>query len=212
MRVLVFGASITQGFWDSEGGWVARLRRYYDKLQIQDLKNNDQPTVFNLGISGDTTRGVLKRLENEVKARVWPGEEFAFIFCIGTNNTLIKKDGTNLSNPEEYAVDIQKIIDQAREYSQNILLVELPPCDESLTQPVFWADVSYTNERIELFNETLRRLAGKNNLPLVLVFEEFKKRLESGDDLLADGLHPNDAGHQIIFELVLPRLNELLNT
>lgn len=31
MRVLVFGDSITQGFWDTEGGWVERLRKYYDQ-------------------------------------------------------------------------------------------------------------------------------------------------------------------------------------
>jgi lysophospholipase L1-like esterase len=27
-----------------------------------------------------------------------------------------------------------------------------------------------------------------------------------------DGLHPNDAGHQLIFELVRPELDKLLNT
>jgi lysophospholipase L1-like esterase len=30
MIVLVFGDSIAQGYWDSEGGWVERLRKAND--------------------------------------------------------------------------------------------------------------------------------------------------------------------------------------
>ncbi len=58
MRVLVFGGSTTQGFWDSEGGWVARLRKFYDLLQLEDLKKRDEPTVFNLGIAGGTSNTI----------------------------------------------------------------------------------------------------------------------------------------------------------
>lgn len=46
MRVLVFGDSITQGYWDTEGGWVKRIRSHYDLLQITDLNGRDEPTIF----------------------------------------------------------------------------------------------------------------------------------------------------------------------
>jgi lysophospholipase L1-like esterase len=49
VRVLVFGDSIAQGFWDSEGGWVERLRKHYNSLALEDLKSNQQPEIFNLG-------------------------------------------------------------------------------------------------------------------------------------------------------------------
>lgn len=68
MRVLVFGASITQGYWDTQGGWVQRLRTHYDKKQIADL-TKDNPSVFNLGVSADTTKDILERFEAETKAR-----------------------------------------------------------------------------------------------------------------------------------------------
>lgn len=29
-KILVFGDSIAYGKWDSDGGWVARLRKYVD--------------------------------------------------------------------------------------------------------------------------------------------------------------------------------------
>jgi lysophospholipase L1-like esterase len=50
MRILVFGDSITQGFGDTEGGWVERLRHDYDVETIKDLRaNTNYPTIFNLG-------------------------------------------------------------------------------------------------------------------------------------------------------------------
>jgi lysophospholipase L1-like esterase len=210
MRVLVFGASITQGFWDLEGGWVARLRKYYDERQFEDLRSNDEPTIFNLGISGDNTHRLLRRFKNEIAARVIPGSKPAIIISIGTNNALIKSDGKNQSEPGEYTQDLRKIIDIAREFSDKIMFVELLPCDEKLTRPVFWQNITYANDRLELFNKAMRQLATEQRISYVPMFEEFQKRLEAGEKLLADGLHPNNDGHKLMFELIQPELDKLL--
>ena len=106
MRVLVFGASITQGFWDSRGGWVERLIEHYNNLALQDLRSNNQPEVFNLGISGDTTTGLAKRFKNEVDVRLWPKEHYIFIFSIGTNNAAIEQ-GQPRSTSEKYQADLE---------------------------------------------------------------------------------------------------------
>lgn len=212
MRVLVFGASITQGFWDPEGGWVNRLRKYYDERQLTDLRNGNEPTIFNLGISGDTTQGLIKRFRHETQARLWPNEEFVLVFSIGTNNALIKSDGTSLASPEEYAADIQQLINEAREFSDKIMLVEIAPCDDKLTNPVFWADISYSNERIAKFNSALRDVATNSNLSCVKIYDELNKRIEKGEQLLEDGLHPNAEGHEAIFEIVRPELDKLIDT
>jgi len=64
MKVLIFGDSITQGFWDIEGGWAARLRKTYDQKAV-DSDDYDQPTIFNLGVSGNSNGDVIKPLKKE---------------------------------------------------------------------------------------------------------------------------------------------------
>ena len=98
-RIMVFGASTTYGKCDPDGGWVGRLRKYID----QQAENIDLNSVFNLGISGDTTEDVLKRLEFETKQRIKEGDELIFIFGIGANDTqfLHDKQITKIS-PERF--------------------------------------------------------------------------------------------------------------
>lgn len=134
MRVLVFGASITQGFWDTEGGWVQRLRSHYDKLNLKN-SNRDQPTIFNLGISGEMTSGLLKRFTNETEARVWPNEKFTFIFSIGTNDAAV--DGTDKlhSTPERFRNDLEALVEQAKKYSDRIMFVGLIACAKRKRHP-----------------------------------------------------------------------------
>ena len=68
-RILVFGYSIAQGYWDIEGGWVQRLRRYLDKKALESKDLLPSWSIFNLGISGETIDHLLDRFDSEVKAR-----------------------------------------------------------------------------------------------------------------------------------------------
>ena len=208
MRVLVFGDSIVQGFWDREGGWVQRLRVFYDDLQIADL-SRDEPTVFNLGISGDTTKNVLQRFVQETEARKWPGEEFVFVFAIGTNDSLAHARDYE-SSPEIYADQLKELVSKASKFSAKKLFVGLTSINEKLTNPYMYSltGKKYTNARIWEFETILRKFCDNNRLPLVKIFEKFKSR----DDLLADGLHPNDEGHKLIAGLVLPELKKLIGS
>lgn len=211
MRVLVFGASVTQGFWDADGGWVQRLWHHYI---TQFMEDNARPyiTIFNLGISGDSTRELLKRIENETIARKWPGEEFAFIISIGINDSFLKNKTTENMSIEEYRSNLKKVVEIAKKYSGRILLLGLQYCDEKLTDPTQWNNgISYKNDRIKAFDEQISRTAGLLDVYYFPIFEEFKTRHEQGENLYTDGLHPNDAGHQLIFELVRPELDKLLD-
>ncbi len=210
MRVLVFGASITQGFWDSEGGWVARLRKHYDKLQIDNPKT-DQPVIFNLGISADTVGDVLKRFVPETEARKRFGD-VAFVFSVGTNDAAVgayrAKDFK--SSPSQYKKELTQLILTAKKYSNQILLVGLPSCDEAKTTPVNWANVHYTNERIKIIENAIKEVAEEQSVTFVPVYNEFKKRQDSGVDNFFDGLRPNNNGHELIVNLVKPELEKLL--
>ncbi len=210
MRVLVFGASITQGFWDTEGGWVARLRKHYDKLQI-DKPETDQPVIFNMGISADTVGDVLNRFVPETEARKRHGD-VAFIFSVGTNNAAVGAYRTQdfKSNPAQYKNEMTQLILSAKKYSNRILLVGLPSCDEAKTTPVSWADVFYTNERIKIIENLMKEVAIEQSLTFIPIYDEFKNLQDKGEDNLYDGLHPNNVGHEIICNLVKPELEKLL--
>lgn len=205
MRVLIFGDSITQGFWDIEGGWVSRIRKHYDQQMI-DGTDNDPPTIFNLGVSGNSSDDVLARFENETKARAT--EELAFVVAIGVNDARTKA-GVNYSDPTRYRQNLSEILRLAKQYSSKILFVGLTPCVEERSNPVSWGDTGYTNGRIKEFDDTLREFCQESHVPFVEVYKPFAKA-EAESELLPDSLHPNDKGHKLIADLVMPGLFELL--
>jgi lysophospholipase L1-like esterase len=208
MRVLVFGPSAVQGFWDVDGGWVGRLRKHYDKLQMKDFFV-EQPCVMNLGISGEETSSLLERMENEAKARE-NDKGISFVISVGGNDSSLE-DGQLKSTPEVFKSEAEKLIEKARQYSDKIMFVGLNSCDESLTNPVAWADIYFRNELRVSFEKITQELCEQQKVPFVPIFEIFYKKMTAGEKLLAhDGLHPNSTGHELIFQLIRPELDKLL--
>jgi lysophospholipase L1-like esterase len=207
MRVLVFGASSAQGYWDSQGGWVDRLKFFYQNSQMRDF-SKDIPKVMNLGVSDDTTAHILNRIGPEAKARE-NAKGVSFIIQAGSNNSA-ELDGQLRSSPEEYQADLTRLIETARQFSDKVLIVGFPAVDESRTCPLSWApNMYFKNKNIRLFEDAAANKCEDMDVPFIPVHEKFQN---SGEDLQAhDGLHPNDAGHQLIFELVRPELDKLLN-
>lgn len=206
MRVLIFGDSITEGMWDSKGGWAHRLVADFFAEQMKDLSNNDVPWVINLGISGNTTRDLLTRLE--VEAAACMDKEKVFVIAIGTNDAWTNGDGSFNMTVEEYADNIKQLIAKARKFSNKILFVGPPCAEESRTLPVSWCDISYTNERLQLFDRALRDICAAEGVGYLPIFDAFREQ-HLHQNLLPDGLHPNDAGHLLIYERVKLALQNL---
>jgi lysophospholipase L1-like esterase len=206
-RILIFGDSITQGMWDSRGGWAQRLIDDQFERQMADLEA-DLPLVFNLGISADTTTHLLKRFEAETKARQRPG--LAFVFAIGTNDSMLA-DGQPFLAPEQYAANIESLVAKAKQFTdpQRILFVGLQPCDETRTAPVSWGSFEYTNQRLQLFDRKLKEVCAGQAVAYAPVFEAFQKAQKDEHDLLIDGLHPDDKGHELMYQLVAPAVAKL---
>jgi lysophospholipase L1-like esterase len=58
----------------------------------------------------------------------------------------------------------------------------------------------------------MSEVALDNNILFVPIFNSMKEKMDAGSDLFADGLHPNNDGHQLIFELVRPELKKYLTS
>lgn len=212
MRVLVFGDSIAQGFWDVEqGGWVQRLRRTYAEQDIQDLTKRRQE-FFNLSVSGDSANSIVKRLPYEVETRRWQGEPFVLIFAVGLNDTQFAGDEI-MATPEQYRDELDVLISGAGHYSKKLLFVGLAPVDDELCNPYRYnpRGVCFKNDRIMEFEEVLRKVCLEKEVPHVQIFEKFQAE-HTQNELLADGLHPNESGHQFMADLIKPYLDNLLKS
>lgn len=204
MAILVFGDSITYGCWDEQAGWSARLRKFLDKslLSNPNFDDNNAILVYNCGISGDTTAGLLERLEDEAKRRLGQGEEAIIIFAIGINDSQFvqSKNGMRTS-PDEFQNNLEKLILLARKFSQKIVFLGLTPVDEAKTVPISWdKDKTYKNEYIQKYNDILKLVCKKNKVYFIKIFEKFMKMDYKA--MLKDGLHPNTKGHAKIFGVV----------
>ncbi len=160
---LVFlGDSITQGWGDNIGGSLANVK------------------VANRGISGDTTRGVLIRLKEDVLALNPSG----VVLLIGTNDLEEKAD------PEVIAGNLKLILAALKEHNAKmpIILCQVFPSSASKNRP---------SEQIKKVNQ-LYAAAVKGDAQVTFI-ETWPLFADAQGDAkkeeFPDLLHPNKAGY-----------------
>ncbi len=208
MNILVFGTSITQGYWDTEGGWVGRWRKQCDEAQLQDLDKN-MSVIFNLGVDGNTTKDIVGRIVSETKARTTGKRLPVVIVQVGTNDSL-EENGAPWVSREDYARNLEAIIQLVQPVSSRLVFVGLSACDETKTTPVSWGGFYYSNANIKAYEQTMQTVAAAHNIPFIPLFDRFAEAMRA-QSLLSDGLHPNSAGHQVMFEIVLSEITPVLS-
>jgi lysophospholipase L1-like esterase len=196
MNLVVFGDSITWGACDSDrGGWVSRLRCDFES-RGQDV------SVYNLGISGDTSLGLLERVEGETRVR----KSDLVVIAIGTNDSLYIHSENRLQvDIDDFSQNLEKILSVVRMETTKIVFIGLTEVDEAKTQPIPWdVDKSYRNSDINMFDCEIKAFCSRN----LLKFISMKEVL--GDSDLADGLHPNAEGHEKMFRHIKAELESFL--
>jgi lysophospholipase L1-like esterase len=162
-KSLVFlGDSITQGWGDDMGGSFPGVK------------------IANRGISGDTTRGVLIRLEQDVLA-LHPG---GVVLLIGTNDL---EEG---ADPETIAANLKLMLAKlkAQNAKMPIILCQVFPSSESKKRPA---------DKIKKVNQ-LYAAAVKGDAQVTLIETWLLFANPQGDakpEEFPDMLHPNKAGY-----------------
>ncbi len=163
-NALVFlGDSITQGWGDDAGGSFPGVK------------------IANRGISGDTTRGVLIRLQEDVVA-LHPG---GVVVLIGTNDL---EEG---ADPETIAANLKLILAELKRASPKmpIVLCQVFPSSATKRRPV---------DKIKKLNQ-LYAAAVKGDAQVTFVETWLLFADVQGDakaDEFPDLLHPNQAGYK----------------
>lgn len=201
---LFFGDSITYGEYDGVfGGWVDILKRY--ALQ-QFHEGSNELILFNLGIGGETTEGLLKRMPHELAAR--NSAEGNIVFIGYGANDLAVKDGSQLVSPDQFRDNIKTAVQHAKQYSGDIYLVSILPFSEKVDGVESATGKLRINGDVLLYNQILKDTAAENALHYI----DFYAALVEDKEILlsADGVHPNEKGYGIMAETAIPIIEKYL--
>jgi len=202
--ILCFGDSITFGRGEIPNkSWCGRLKEFFESK----AKYNG---VYNLGVPGHTSTDLLKRFDSEASGRIRinkPSDNYLIIISVGTNDCKLDGkpgDKKPRTTDDQFRKNIKELITKAKSYQAKLVFMGLPPVDKSKTQP--FEETWFKSERVELFNDIVKELCKENN---VLFFDIFKiMGKENYAQLLGDGLHPNSAGYDFMFEKIKTYLEE----
>jgi lysophospholipase L1-like esterase len=160
--LVFFGDSITQGWGDDFGGRFPGVK------------------VANRGISGDTSRGLLARLDDDVLALNPRG----IVLLIGTNDVELKVP------PEAIADNVKLLLAKVGAQNPNtpIILCQVFPTSGKMQRPT---------DKIRKLNQLLAEVARGNKQVTVLdTYTLFANAAgEAKPEEFPDLLHPNEAGY-----------------
>lgn len=202
---LFFGDSITYGEYDGVfGGWVDILKRY--ALQRFHEGNGDELILFNLGIGGETTEGLLKRMPVELEARNSADGNLIFI-SYGANDLAVK-EGIQVVNPEKFKNNIITAVQHAQQFSNDIYLVSILPISKNIDGVVVSSGKLRSNKEVIVYNQILKDIAADHSLRYI---DFYNGVLDDKEVLLsADGVHPNEKGYGIMAEIAIPIIEKYL--
>lgn len=179
-KLVVLGDSLTEGY------GVAKAQAFPAVLEKQIRAGGHKDwMVVNAGISGSTTASAMGRLK-----WIFKSKPQMLIIALGAN------DGLRGLKVE----DSEKNLAQAIEFAQS---EKVPVVLAGLFMPP-----NYGKEYTEKFKGMYTHLAKKYKVPLI----PFVLDKVAGDPKmnLADGIHPNEAGHKIVAETVYQEIKGLL--
>jgi lysophospholipase L1-like esterase len=186
--ICLFGDSITYGAADTEkGGWGESLRSFLDQSDYD-------ARVYNCGICGDNSNGLLYRFKVECEAR----EPDIIFLSIGINDSqFIVSQNSHAVDIEKYSHNYQGIINIAKQYTDKVFILGLTDIDETRTVPVIYnEDKHYYKKNVEKYNTVARKLSEENSCTFIGL-----SGLISEDELV-DGVHPNASGHKKLFNKI----------
>lgn len=184
-ELLFMGDSITDFWRSAQGNYAGKpvFDKYFGKWK-----------VANFGIAGDTTQGVLYRLQNGEGRGFQPK---AIMLMIGTNNTARNTAAQIAEGIGAVVLELQKDFPDAK-----ILLLGVFPRGRA-GDPV--------RATIADINSTILKLHDGNRVHYLDIGSKFVDAAGNiPADVMSDGLHPSTKGYEIWAEAVIGPLSQLM--
>lgn len=183
VRIVCIGDSITGVYYHS-----GSVRAYPEMLQIalQKLHPQARVTVRNAGISGDTSKGGLARLERDVLAQ----KPHLVTIMFGMND-LVRVPVA------DFIANMRQIIQRCRAAGAEVVLCTQNSIVDSPQRPM---------AKLAEYSQAIRDLAKAESLGVADCFAAFEvvraRDALEWNLLLSDAIHPNMDGHKLFAETI----------
>jgi lysophospholipase L1-like esterase len=190
--LLFVGDSITDWFYWPRGNGEATGGKVWE-ANFAPLKAAD------FAIAGDTTQGVLWRMQN--------GELEGFkakliVLMLGTNNTAANPVGQIIEGDRLIVEEFKKQQPQAK-----ILVLGVFPRNNARNPE----QTPVMNATIKAVNTGLAQFADEKQVFYMDIGDKFLVNGGVPVDIMADGLHPTAKGYQIWADAIVPTVKKLMN-
>ena len=178
--------------------WANRFREYVAKKYGATVTNN--------ACTGTTIEFVIKHLDTLVS-----DDDDLVICTIGTNNRHryfnLGPKPTREEMLEEFYRNILRLYDMLCDRGKAVIFVaNIPASAENERDGADYWRVLH----MEDINAAYRRAERERGITMISMYERFIARCEADgidfESLLCDGLHPNDSGYDVMYELMLEAL------
>jgi len=196
---------------------------YADRVREALSASGTDLPVVNAGVGGNTTRDGVKRLERDVLRH----RPRLLVLQFGINDSAVdvwkQPPATAARVPlPEYLDNLRAMVRTAREQQIHVILMTPNPLRWTPKLKALYGKPPYDPTTEDGFESAtllpyvaaLRQLATELKLPLVDVHAAYPafaaQHQTTMDTLLLDGMHPNDLGHQLVAEQLLPVIQDAL--
>ena len=212
-KIKLLGDSITHGVggtgWNQNGepivtGWAQSPDGYSWANLFRDyMKEKYGATVVNKACTGTDVHFVIQHFSELVDR-----DDDLIICTIGTNNRHRHFDGGERPQKEIFLQQLYDKIKVMYGLFENtgiptVFVANIPASEKNEQDGADYWRILHMSD----INDSYKRLArecGANVLSLYDLFSDYcRKNDRCVDDLLCDGLHPNDKGYALIFDLLV---------
>jgi len=217
LTVLAFGDSTTAPR-EVEG---ASLTVYADILRKELPAGDAGVTVVNAGVRGNTTADAAERFAKDVLSHAAD----VVIIQFGANDAMVDvwKDPPARQPRvaiEAYEEHLRTFVRTLRDRGVKVVLMTpspfrwTPGLKKRYGKPPYQPDdPDGLNVLLQTYAATVRQIAEEEGVVLVDVDEAFsaydRVAGQSVDDLLLDGIHPNEAGHRLVADELLAAIGKM---
>lgn len=212
-QFFILGASSVYGV-GAEKGWADLVKAHIHAKMYGPHAAGEKYEVFNFSKSGSTIEFISFNLDWICQNYARPKSEIVILICVGGNDAKAENTPDNfICVPEDFKAKLENLIQQLKKISAEIIFVSNGFVDESKTNPKvspFGKSKSYfTNERRSQFNDITKQLCKDNELTFIRCNVDKDEWVETC--LYDDGLHPNQLGHQKVFEAVKTSIDKCIS-